>query len=337
MDEVTFSIVILTHNSVGIVNRLVDVILEQNFPHEYEVIFMDNSSTDDTVAYLEQTPFKNKHIFNVPKGEFSHSGTRMRAAKEAQGKYLIFFTDDIIPIGQNYLQHLSEPLLEGKASAAYGVYQINPEKCDPIDAFLHNGWYQGFDDITESISQFCWSKFPPELRRRLSNFDNCSSCINRQVLLEMEFPPVPYGEDMLFAKKLILNGHNIALAKEAKFYHWHKVSFTYLMKRMCVDQYLSIPEFGVYYIRRKLGVIKAILIRVLHRAFIAFFKLKIPFTKKFYWTFYNIKTLTADFIGKYMGVLDENSIKGFSPLNKKLLRKKNQFVDEIYKNSIKRY
>ena len=106
---------------------------------------------------------------------------------------------------------------------------------------------------------------------------------------------------------------------------------------MCIDQYLSIPEFEIYYVRRKLGVIKAIIKRVLHRTYIAFFKLKIPIKQKFYWTFYNIKTLTADFIGKYMGVLDENSVKGFSPINKRLLKRKNEIVDEIYKKSIKRY
>jgi hypothetical protein len=142
---------------------------------------------------------------------------------------------------------------------------------------------------------------------------------------------------MLFAKKLILNGYKVSISKGALFYHWHKVSFTYLMKRMCIDQHLSIPEFGIYYIRRKLGVVKAIGKRVLHRTFIAFFKLKIPIHKKFYWTFYNIKTLTADFIGKYMGVLDENSVKGFSPLNKRLLKRKQEIVDSIYKKSIKRY
>jgi hypothetical protein len=109
------------------------------------------------------------------------------------------------------------------------------------------------------------------------------------------------------------------------------------MKRMCIDQHLSIPEFEIYYVRRKLGVIKAIVKRVLHRTFVAFFKLKIPLHKKFYWSFYNIKTLTADFIGKYMGVLDENSIKGFSPLNKRLLKKKQEYIDQINKKSIIRY
>ncbi|MCK4766333.1 MAG: glycosyltransferase family 2 protein [Candidatus Aminicenantes bacterium] len=337
MADIKFSIVILTHNSIGIVNRLVDALVNQVFNHGYEVIFMDNSSTDDTVAYLEKTPFKNKRIFNVPQGEFSHSGTRMKAAKAARGQYMIFFTDDIIPSGRDFLENLTAPVLQGRAVAAYGVYQIDGKTCDPIDAYLHNDWYLDFDEITEPISQFCWNKFPPELRRRLCNFDNCSSCIEREVLLSLEFPAVPYGEDMLFAKKLLLNNHSIAISKGARFYHWHKVSFTYLLRRMCIDQHLSIPEFGIYYVRRKLGVIKAIAVRVVHRTLIAFFKVKTPFFKRFYWAFYNIKTLTADFIGKYMGVLDENSVKGFSPLNKRLLRKKNRYVDEIYKKSIKRY
>jgi glycosyltransferase involved in cell wall biosynthesis len=336
-EHINYSIVILSKNSTGVIENLVNKLLEQDFDEEYEVIFMDNSSTDGTVEYLESTPFKHKKIFNVAEGEFSHSGTRMRGAKEAVGKTVMFFTDDIIPIGTDFLAELTKPLREGKALATYGVCQVNPEACDPIDAFIHNNWWQGMYDVVEPVPEFCWNHFTPELRRRLCNFDNCSSAIDRELLLDLEFPPAPYGEDMLFAKKLILNGYKVAISKGAKFFHWHKVSFSYLMKRMCIDQHLSIPEFGIYYIRRKLGVIKAIVKRVLHRTFVAFFKLKIPFHKKFYWTFYNIKTLTADFIGKYMGVLDENSIKGFSPLNKRLYKRKQEIVDSIYKKSIKRY
>ncbi len=332
--EITFSIVILTKNSVGVVENLVDSILAQDFDHEYEVIFMDNSSTDGTVNYLKGTALKHKKVLHVPEGEFSHSGTRMRGAREAVGKYVMFFTDDIIPIGTDFLAQLAKPLLEGKASATYGVCQVNPEKHDPIDAFLHNGWWQNMYEVIEPIHLFYWNYLSPELRRQLCNFDNCSSCIERKVLLDVEFPPVPYGEDMMFAKRMILNGHRLAISKGAKFYHWHKVTFEYMMRRMCIDQHLSIPEFEIYYVRRKLGVLKAILIRIMHRTSIAFFKLKLPIGKKFYWSFYNMKTLAADFLGKYMGVLDENSIKGFSPINKRLLKRKQEIVDGIYKKSI---
>ncbi|MGE5341538.1 MAG: glycosyltransferase family 2 protein [Candidatus Omnitrophota bacterium] len=332
--NITFSIVILTKNSVGIVNNLVDALLSQDFAHPYEVIFMDNSSTDGTVDYLTQTAFKHKKIIHVPEGEFSHSGTRMRGAREASGTYLMFFTDDIIPVETNFLTALAEPLLTHKAGATYGVCQVNPEKCDPIDAYIHNNWWENKYDVIEPLSEFYWNLLTPEQRRQLCNFDNCASCIRRDLLLSLAFPPVPYGEDMLFAKKLILNGHPIAISKGAKFHHWHKVSFKYMMQRMCIDQHLSIPEFGIYYIRRKLGVIKAIVKRTLHRTYVAFFKLKIPIHQKFYWSFYNAKTLTADFIGKYMGVLDEHSVQGFSPINKMLLKKKQAIVDRIYKKSI---
>jgi len=336
--DIMFSIVVLTRDSMGIIQNLVAGLLDQEFAFPYEVIFMDNSSIDETVEYLKSTPFKHKKIIHVPVGEFSHSGTRMKGAQEAVGKYMMFFTDDIVPMGKHFLTALAKPVLENKAAAAYGVCQVNPEIHDPIDAFIHNNWWEDRYDVIEPISEFYWRLFPPELRRRLCNFDNCSSCINRELLLNMKFPLVPYGEDMLFAKKLILNNQRIAIAKEAKFYHWHKVSFSYLMKRMCIDQYLSIPEFEIYYVRRKVGVIKAILKRSLHRTFVALFKLKkVPLHKRFYWIFYNIKTLTADFIGKYMGVLDESSTRGFSPINRRLYRRKQEIIDEIYKKSIKRY
>lgn len=335
--EILFSIIILTKNSLGIINHLVEAILKQDFAYPYEVIFMDNSSTDDTVKYLESTPFANKKILHVPVGEFSHSGTRMRGAREAAGKYVVFFTDDIVPIGTDFLTELTRPLVENLAMASYGVCQVNPEIHDPVDARVHNNWWKDRFDIIEPVSEFCWNLFSPDLRRRLCNFDNCSSCVIREKLLELEFPPVPYGEDMLFAKKLILNGERIALAKGAKFFHWHKVSFSYLLKRMCIDQHLSIPEFNIYYVRKKNHVLRAIVKRVVHRTLLAFLKVRIPFFKKFYWTFYNIKTLTADFIGKYMGTLDENSIKGFSPINKRLLRRKKEIINEIYQMSIKRY
>jgi GT2 family glycosyltransferase len=261
----------------------------------------------------------------------------MRAAALAAGDMVAFFTDDIIPQGSGFLSALTLPVREGRAPAAYGVWQIDPLTSDPIDAWLHNGWYRDVIQLVEPVSRFCWDFFTPELRRRLCNFDNCASCIRRDLLLEVRFPDVPYGEDMLFAKRLVLGGHPVALAADAHFIHWHKVSFTYMMKRMCIDQYLSIPEFGVYYVRRKLGVIKAVTVRIIHRTWIAFFKLKIPFLTKFYWSAYNFKILWADFIGKYIGVLNEDSARGLSPINRRLLRLQKKIVRGIESRSILRY
>jgi GT2 family glycosyltransferase len=262
----------------------------------------------------------------------------MEAARAAIGKTLVFFTDDIVPIGGDFLQKLTAPVLTGRAAAAYGVWQINPQWHDPVDAYMHNDWYRGYDDIVEPIPAYCWGKFPPELRRRLSNFDNCASCLDRETLLRLEFPPVAYGEDMLFARKLILNGSRVAQVKEARFYHWHKVKPGYVFRRMCYDSYLSVKEFNIYYVSRLRGVIKAIVLRSAQRTFIAFFKIRMPLGRKFYWSWYNMRTLAADFFGKFAGILTaETANKGFSPLKKKLFSAKTRIVAEIEKKSILRY
>jgi len=130
----------------------------------------------------------------------------------------------------------------------------------------------------------------------------------------------------------------VALVKSAKFYHWHKVKFSYMLKRMCIDQYLSIKEFDLYYVSSLRGLVKNIVLRIIHRTFVGLFKVKIPFWKKFYWIGYNMKILTADFLGKYIGSLDESSIGGMlAPLKKNLLKKQKQIIKEIEAKSILRY
>ena len=339
--EIMFSVVILTKNSKDVVNALVNALQSQKFSCPYEIIFMDNNSTDGTLEYLQslQEKMSDVRIIHVPEGEFSHSGTRMQAARLAKGKYMVFFTDDVLPIGIDFLADLTQYVKERKVAASYGVFQIGgPREHDPIDAYLHNRRYLKYGDISEPISAYCWELFPPTLRRVLSNFDNCASCIDREVLLDLHFPDIPYGEDMIFAKKLILNNHRVGLAKKAKFYHWHKVKFSYMLKRMCVDQYLSIQEFNLYYVWSLRGLVKNIGIRIIHRTFVGLFKVKIPLWKKFYWIGYNWKVVMADFLGKYIGTLEESQIGGIlSPLKKRLFEKKKRIIDEIGTKSLLRY
>jgi rhamnosyltransferase len=302
--EIMFSIVILTKNSLNVVPDLIDVLFSQDFPYPYEIIFMDNNSTDGTVDYLHSIKQKmgEVQIVHVPEGEFSHSGTRMRAVGMARGKFIVFFTDDVVPIGND------------------------------------NDHHKKYRDFSGPLTEYCWSLLLPSTRRILSNFDNCASCIEKKVLLEQKLPAIPYGEDMIFAKKLILSGYRVAYVKSAKFYHWHKVKFGYILKRMCIDQHLSIPEFDLYYISSIRGLIKNIVIRVMHRTFVGLFKAKIPFWKRFYWIGYNGKTLVADFLGKYIGTLDGSRLGGiFAPLKRKFYRKKVKIVEEIEARSILRY
>ena len=331
------SIVILTCDSVGIVERLVDALLEQREAPSYEVLFMDNASVDGTQRYLESVPIAEKRIVNVPKGEFSHSGTRMRATEMARGRAMVFFVDDIVPIGPHFLRDLTEPVLAGDFPAAYGVFQIHPEEHDPIDAHLHNLWYENLETPVGPVSEFAWRWLPGAARRQICNFDNCSSCIDRELLLEVRFPDVNYGEDMTLAKRLLWRGERILMVKKARFYHWHRSSFSYVLKRMCIDADLTRREFEHVIVKRKLGVLRAVGTRVLHRTWVGLFKLRIPLRKRLASIAYNAKVLTADFIGKYIGNLREEEIGPFSPVDRRLLAYKQRLLGEVQAKSVKRY
>ena len=331
------SIVILTCDSVGIVERLVEALLAQEDPPSYEVLFMDNASADGTVEYLESLPIADKRIVHVPKGEFSHSGTRMRATELARGRVMVFFVDDIVPIGRRFLRDITEPVLSGDFPAAYGVFQIHPEEHDPIDAYLHNLWFENLETPVGPVSEFAWRWLPGAARRQICNFDNCSSVIERSLLLEVRFPDVNYGEDMTLAKRLLWRGERILMVKTARFYHWHRSSFGYVLKRMCIDSDLTRREFDHRIVKRKLGVVRAIAVRVLHRTWVGLAKLRIPLRQRLYWIAYNAKVLTADFIGKYIGNLRTDEVGRFSPIDRRLLRVKQRILGEVEAKSVKRY
>ena len=331
------SIVILTCDSLGVVERLMEALLAQQDAPSYEVLFMDNASVDGTVEYLESLPMAHKRIVHVPKGEFSHSGTRMRAAEMAEGTAMVFFVDDIVPIGPHFLRDLTAPVLSGEFPAAYGVFQIHPEEHDPIDAHLHNLWFENLETPVGPVSEFAWRWLPGAARRQICNFDNCSSVIRRDLLLEVRFPNVNYGEDMTLAKRLLWRGERILMVKNARFYHWHRSSFSYVLKRMCIDADLTRREFDHVIVKRKLGVVRAVGIRVLHRTWVGLTKLRLPLRKRLASIGYNAKVLTADFLGKYIGNLREEEIGAFSPIDRRLLRVKRRILGEVEAKSVKRY
>jgi glycosyltransferase involved in cell wall biosynthesis len=332
---IEISIVILTNNSLGVVNRLVDKLLPQLLAGRYELIFLDNNSTDGTVEYLNGIPFEDKRVETVEKGSFSHSGTRMWGARMCRGGLVVFFTDDVDPFTPDFLAQLVAPVANGKAVAACGVALINPATGDPFHAYRVNEWYRGFSDVVGPVTEDEWQEALPAQRRSLCNFDHCAACYKRSVLLRLALPDLPYGEDMGMAKRLITGGYPVALVKQAKFYHWHRVTFGYLFKRMCVDQIYTEQMFELVYLKSFFDLIYIISAQLLLYIFVSIRVPGLSVSERLSWYLYNIKFIFADNLGKYIG-----SIKADALVNKLFfgipLQLKNEYHLEVLAFSIKR-
>jgi glycosyltransferase involved in cell wall biosynthesis len=334
--NINISIIILTQNSISVIGRLIDSLLPQLSPTNHELVFIDSNSTDGTIEYIHKIPFSNKKILSVESGSFSHSRTRMWGADNCHGDIVVFFTDDIVPCSDNFLEELVSPVIKGIASASYGVSLINSETGDPLRAHRYNDWYLRQPALVRPLTDADWNALAPAERRKYSNFDDCASCFERHVLQKVRFPDLPYGEDIGVAKRLITGNHAIALSTGAKFYHWHNISYSYFVRRMCVDQIVIKELFGLLYIRNIASLALIVVLQTYLYFFLAFTLPEIRFRMRVHWLLYSIKYILADNIGKYIGGLYNAKVHRFNFIAKALRGVCQHYYDDILRYSIRR-
>src|SRR5271169_3294905 len=110
------SIIIPTFNSEKYLPELLKRIAGQNTVMK-EIIIVDSSSSDNTVAIAESAGAK---VLHVKKEDFDHGGTRNMAAQSAGGDIIVFLTHDALPVGNYAFEKLTSPLYDDKVGASYG-------------------------------------------------------------------------------------------------------------------------------------------------------------------------------------------------------------------------
>lgn len=99
-----FSIIIPAYNAASYIKRCIDSVIIQDFS-DFEIIIIDDGSTDDTFQYINAT---YSHIDNIIVYKQNNSGVsvaRNHGLKKSTGKYVVFLdSDDWIENG--YLSYL---------------------------------------------------------------------------------------------------------------------------------------------------------------------------------------------------------------------------------------
>lgn len=112
------SVIIPCYNCGALVGETLDSLVAQSF-RDFEVVCVNDGSTDDTLAVLEQWKVNNglqMQIVNKPNGGVSSA--RNAGIQAAEGKYLLFLDADDL-YHPSYIQSLYDAMEQSGADVAY--------------------------------------------------------------------------------------------------------------------------------------------------------------------------------------------------------------------------
>ena len=208
----TISVVICTCNRAESLRRTLEAFATYLFPRdmETELLLIDNGSTDSTKEVVTAISPRLRNLKYVFEGKAGQANARNCATAQALGDIIVFTDDDVVPDAQ-WLEHLCEPLLGGKAQAVTGGIELAP--------YLHRPW------MTELHERYLAStKYYdlPTLRCLIgANMAFSRDVLRKVPLFDPELGPgaLGFSDDVLFSRQLLKAGYRITGEPTASVIH----------------------------------------------------------------------------------------------------------------------
>lgn len=228
------SILIVTYNSESFIADCLKSIYDSQTDYTYEVIVVDNHSTDNTASIISEFTKPIKTIYNQKNEGFGFAMNQGFGISE--GKYIILFNPDTL-LNIDSIQNAINFM---KANPQIGLIGPTVKENNKIQYSRHQ-----FNYFRKSllVNYFNKSKtLKPEnpdyiegtglVVSRLALDANATKIIDSEAFL--------FWEELILAKKIKANGFKLAYCENYQFTHFESTSFKTNYQKLYVARQLSL-------------------------------------------------------------------------------------------------
>ncbi|MFC4182448.1 glycosyltransferase [Saccharococcus thermophilus] len=212
------SIIILTHNQLDYTKQCIESIAKYTKEGSYEIIIVDNHSTDGTVEWLKQQNnikviFNNENL-GFPKG--CNQGIEI-----ATGENILLLNNDTI-VTENWLDNLLACLYSSDDIGAVGPVTNSAAYYSTIPVN-----YTSIDEMHQFAANYNVSN-PDKWEERLKLIGFCMlikrEAVDKVGLLDERFTPGNFEDDD-YSVRLRKAGYRLMLCKDTFIHHYGSVSW----------------------------------------------------------------------------------------------------------------
>lgn len=217
------SIIVLTYNNLKINKICIQSILQNTAYPNYELIIVDNLSTDGTREYLneiEHSDEKLKVIFNDENKGFA--GGNNMGIREAEGSYIVLLNNDTI-VTRGWLTSMTKHLENNASLGMCGPVTNSIGNEAKIKVYYHN---------IREMKSFAYHYTTEHFNEEFSNPNVLAlfcTMIKREVIEKCGLLDEEYGvgmfEDDDYAEAVKQEGFTLAITEDTFIHHFEGASF----------------------------------------------------------------------------------------------------------------
>ena len=230
MIETKVSVVVPTLNAGAQMRPLLAKLKNQDGIRECELIVVDSGSSDDTVGVAR---IEGATVVEIPPEDFTHAYSRNRGADLATGNYLLFMTQDAMPLTDRWLWEMVKVIEQNDIVAvSCGEYpRSNADLFYRVASWKH---HQLLSLNVDRILRWDESYTSYIDLRCNAHISNVAMIINREIFDRYRFIS-PYGEDLELGIRLIKDGFKMGHLNSTRVLHSHTRAPYYFLRRAYVD------------------------------------------------------------------------------------------------------